>query len=848
MIGWWPGDNEGLDLIGTNAAQLLNGASFAEGKVREAFNFDGTNDAVVIPAHPSYRVNSITLEGWIYPRVHQSFQPLAEFSRPYAYGVILWMNIHKSSISTITPGALFANITDTWGGFHMLSSPAGAIPTNQWTHVALTYDSSSGIGRLFINGEVVDSQNFGPFTPYTSEPLNLGNRQPTYFFDGKLDEFALYNRALASEEVRRIYLAGSQGKCQPEIPPSVAGGPQQLTVPLGSTLRLAPIVQGTRPLSVWWQFNGTNLTEEPALPEWVIPVATLAHTGDYSIVLSNAFGVVTAMVAQVTVQVLPPTITAQPQSRSVVVGGEASFSVTASGTPPLAYQWYYNDAALAGATNATLVLTNVSLAQSGRYQVVVTNEFGAATSAVAMLTVELPQPKLIVKNVSGMAGAVITVPVLLVANGTENAMQFSLSYNVSRLQFVQAQLGADVPTATLFTNGTQVANGRIGLAISLPAEQSIPAGTQEVARLVFQSIASSQTTSTTISFTGWPLAQQVANARAQVLPAQYFSGTVSLVPTEYEADVAPRGDPDRQVTVIDWVQVGRYVAALDTPAPGREFQRADCAPRGEGGNGILSATDWVQAGRFAAGLDPLMVLSGPTNFVDVSDPPPGLVRQALPAKAANGNACTVTVAETTLVLGQEVTVPVVLHGSGGEGALTFSLQFNPASLTFVRAQALAPAGASAILNQNTAQAAQGRVGFALSLQAGQSFSAGQQQVVLVTFRAQPEARGPVALSFASQPVAREVATVDAQPVANTTWTGRVLPLALPAPEVSTSAEAGRLTFRWPAALSGVYLEATDDLASPNWTRVNLTAEAVDGKMQLNIPADAARKFYRLRTE
>jgi hypothetical protein len=464
------------------------------------------------------------------------------------------------------------------------------------------------------------------------------------------------------------------------------------------------------------------------------------------------------------------------------------------------------------------------------------------------LTVELPEPKLIVKSVSAMAGGVVTVPVVLVANGTENAMQFSLSYDTTRLQFVQAQLGTDLPTATLLTNSTQLSIGRIGLAISLPAEQSIPAGTQEVARLVFQSFTRSESASTTIYFIGSPLARQVANAQAQVLPAQYFSGTVVLWPTVYEADVAPRGNPDRQVTVIDWVQVGRFVAALDVPAPGLEFQRADCAPRGEGGNGILSASDWVQAGRYAAGLDPLAGVSGPTNFVEVPEPPPGLVRQALAGKAANGNACTVSVAETTLVLGQEVTVPVVLHGSGGESALTFSLQFDPDQLAFIGAQALAPAGASAVLNQNTTQAAQGRVGFALSLQAGQSFSAGQQQVVLVTFRAKPEARGPVALSFASQPVAREVATVDAQPVANTTWTGRVLPLALPAPEIGTAAEAGQLTFRWPAALSGVYLEATDDLANPNWIRVNLTAEEVDGKMQLNIPADAARKFYRLRTE
>ncbi|MBI5775014.1 MAG: immunoglobulin domain-containing protein, partial [Verrucomicrobia bacterium] len=80
-------------------------------------------------------------------------------------------------------------------------------------------------------------------------------------------------------------------------------------------------------------------------------------------------------------------ITSQPQDQSVTVGGNASFSVGVSGTPPIAYQWRLNGTNLAGATSATLALTNVQFAQAGGYSVVVTNVAGTVTSSNATLTV-----------------------------------------------------------------------------------------------------------------------------------------------------------------------------------------------------------------------------------------------------------------------------------------------------------------------------------------------------------------------------------------------------------------------------------------------------------------------------
>src|SRR5580765_4050801 len=85
-----------------------------------------------------------------------------------------------------------------------------------------------------------------------------------------------------------------------------------------------------------------------------------------------------------------PIITTQPQSQTNVAGTAATFSVAATGTPPLNYQWQFHSSTLANQTNTTLVLTNVQTAHAGSYTVVVTNSEGAVTSLVATLAVLVP--------------------------------------------------------------------------------------------------------------------------------------------------------------------------------------------------------------------------------------------------------------------------------------------------------------------------------------------------------------------------------------------------------------------------------------------------------------------------
>ncbi len=87
-----------------------------------------------------------------------------------------------------------------------------------------------------------------------------------------------------------------------------------------------------------------------------------------------------------------PGIQTQPQSQTVTSGSNVQLSVTASGRPALAYQWYFNGTAISGATSNTYSLSSVQAGNAGAYTVAITNAMGTVTSDQATLTVTAVAP------------------------------------------------------------------------------------------------------------------------------------------------------------------------------------------------------------------------------------------------------------------------------------------------------------------------------------------------------------------------------------------------------------------------------------------------------------------------
>src|ERR1043166_4806293 len=113
----------------------------------------------------------------------------------------------------------------------------------------------------------------------------------------------------------------------------------------------------------------------------------LTNAGSYDVVVANTYGSVTSTVASLTI-ILALAITNQPQSQTVAVGTNATFSVGISGNFP-SYQWWFNGTnRIAGATNSVLTISNAQPVNSGNYLVIVSNLLGAVTSQLATLSVE----------------------------------------------------------------------------------------------------------------------------------------------------------------------------------------------------------------------------------------------------------------------------------------------------------------------------------------------------------------------------------------------------------------------------------------------------------------------------
>lgn len=170
------------------------------------------------------------------------------------------------------------------------------------------------------------------------------------------------------------------------LPPVVATPPSDQTANTGAGATFTVVATGDGPFTYQWRKDNSPLPGATAA-SLTLSGLRFSDAGSYDVVVTGPGGSTTSAAATLVVNG-PPSITAHPAAQSVFVGAPATFTVTAVGTAPLAYQWRRGGDPLPGQTGPTLTLTNLQLADSGAaFDVVVTNSFGATPSAVATLTV-----------------------------------------------------------------------------------------------------------------------------------------------------------------------------------------------------------------------------------------------------------------------------------------------------------------------------------------------------------------------------------------------------------------------------------------------------------------------------
>jgi hypothetical protein len=138
---------------------LQGGAAYAPGEVGQTVRLNGINGHVVVPGSSSLNVgvgDGLTIEGWINPATTAAQRPLVEWnngSTSYGWGTHFW--ISAGSGEGLSVGSLYANAKDTSGEDHYFFSTPGLVVTNQFQHVAPTYDKSLGVGTLCLTRPLI---------------------------------------------------------------------------------------------------------------------------------------------------------------------------------------------------------------------------------------------------------------------------------------------------------------------------------------------------------------------------------------------------------------------------------------------------------------------------------------------------------------------------------------------------------------------------------------------------------------------------------------------------------------------------------------------------------------------
>ena len=700
LVAWWPGDGSALDVVSTNNGLVYGGVAYTNGMVGQAFSLNGTNAYIEVPDSPNLNpTSSVSVEAWYRPVSFNGngnnpivVKPYTSYASPY-YQYILGV----TGDQYYHDQAEFTFYVALQGGGKGVNTTAGSWIPGRWYHLVGTYDGSSV--KLYVNGVLV-SQTPGTGSVQTyNQPVLIGKRayysQPGVdFTPGTIDEVSIYSQALSPSEITSIYLAGSAGKCRASA------------ATFASTLAI------------------TNVSTN--------------HSGNYRAVASNAGGSATSAVAPLVVYpaLIPPSITAQPVSRILSAGESVVMSVQATGSSPLSYQWKFGTGILAGETNRTLVLTNVTTAKAGTYSVIVANGAGSATSQNATLAVSATPRTVRIVNGTAATGGFVELGVELVALGEENSLGFSLSFDPARVSYRSIDLGTGAAGMILQVNTNDLPSGRLGVAMTKQAGISFSAGTYSLLKVRFQAGDVSGTNN--ITFTNTPIATDLADVWGMSRLVSFQDGSIIILSTPPSIVTQPAS----QTNLIFTSPSLQVVASGSVPLFYQWFFNGAPLAGATSSVLVLNTVTPAKAGNY---------------YVVVTN----VVNAVTSAVATVGVQRVVRVVSTNGPTGNLIEVPIELLAAGDENSLGFSLQFDTARLV-LREVVVPPLATNLTLYANTNQAWQGMVGIAVAQAPPAIFLAGTQQVARLRFQATALA-GAANLTFADTPVARELADANARP-------------------------------------------------------------------------------------
>ena len=212
LISWWGGEVDPRVIQSGNDGLRRNGAGYGAGEVGQAFRLDGVDDAVFIGNPGSLDVRSITIEAWINPQNAPPLQHLGNVVSKWGYDASrdsYLLSVFNEGGTLTAFGAIGDGVTGDPG------FSGGTIPLNRWTHITMTFDAATAINRLYVKGLTVATRSREGGIYQTSTDVYIGREDSgnDRFFNGSIDEPAIYERAPDQKEIEAIVDAGYEGKC-----------------------------------------------------------------------------------------------------------------------------------------------------------------------------------------------------------------------------------------------------------------------------------------------------------------------------------------------------------------------------------------------------------------------------------------------------------------------------------------------------------------------------------------------------------------------------------------------------------------------------------------------------------
>lgn len=339
------------------------------------------------------------------------------------------------------------------------------------------------------------------------------------------------------------------------ISPAIFTDPTSRSGYAGQSTTFDVIAAGTGTVSYQWRKNGVNIPTATSSSLTLSPL-NYRSTADYDVVVSDDFDTATSDPAELTVLSPAPNVSISPGDTTVALGGGLTFTATvATGIPPYTYQWRRNGTAIAKATNATLLLTNLQRTQEGVYDVVVKNGHGVDVSNPARLS--LPPvvpvntfPESTEVNPAGTATFTVNVPGATAWQWLKNGVAIK-GATTSTLNVPNV----DASSAGLYSVTVTTPNGKITTA---PAQLRINDSGLLIYKLTGTGKAYAGTVAANAALSGYLVLDRAGQRGGLIIGSKSGSQNIHRLEIHDDLDTQSTGPVLKSQTVVSELVAGEF--------------------------------------------------------------------------------------------------------------------------------------------------------------------------------------------------------------------------------------------------------------------------------------------------